>query len=332
MAATAIAPIEVTASMASGSPIRTRSDRVASFSPRSAPWHRGWQTFASRDRLQRLALASAGLAVIWLVTRGWEPPFAYRTGFVPTRAIVARVPFAVIDEERTRDKRQQAFRETPAYYTNNAGKFHELADPLLADLLRLIEIENLAQIPAGLRARWPELSIAAPAAATPAAATPAAATPAPTPPVPATGTASEPKSATTNAVPATSSPQAAQSTATTTAIASTTNPPASPAPPAVTAPATTPTTTPDNPAATAPAPVSSSSSTDSAVNPAASSDVGSAVATPGKPSKPENASVAIATSSGAANEFTRLLPELRAAFAGKTGEATLRQAIGVVFQ
>ncbi|MFM7070465.1 MAG: HD family phosphohydrolase, partial [Planctomycetota bacterium] len=108
--------------------------------------------------------------------------------------------------------------------------------------------------------------------------------------------------------------------------------PASPAPPAVTAPATTPTTTPDNPAATAPAPVSSSSSADSAVNPAAPSDVGSAVATPGKPSQPENASVAIATPSGPANEFTRLLPELRAAFAGKTGEATLRQAIGVVFQ
>jgi putative nucleotidyltransferase with HDIG domain len=60
--------------------------------------------------------------------------------------------------------------------------------------------------------------------------------------------------------------------------------------------------------------------------------VGASVGVAEKPPQRENVAVPVATTSGPAHEFTRLLPELRAAFAGKTGEATLRQAIGVVFQ
>ena len=276
--------------MASGSPIRTRSDRVASFSPRSAPWHRGWQSLARRDRLQRLALALAGVAFIWLVTRGWEPPFAYRTGFVPNRAIVARVPFAVIDEERTRDKRQQAFRETPAYYTNNPVKFRELADPLLADVLQLIEVENLAQVPARLRARWPELA-AVVAAPTPATATAVNNTPA----APSVNTSvSDPTAS--NPIPdrGPPSPGSSDSGPSDRDPSAPSKPPG--APPCVERPEI------------------------------AASQIGENTAVPAGTATLDAGALGMPSS-----EFSRMLPELRAAFAGKNGEAMLRQAIGAVF-
>ena len=40
--------------------------------------------------------------------RGWDPPFAYRTGYTPPRDIVARVPFSKPNPGATASAREQA--------------------------------------------------------------------------------------------------------------------------------------------------------------------------------------------------------------------------------
>jgi putative nucleotidyltransferase with HDIG domain len=270
---------------------------------------------ARRDRLQRLAIALAGVAFIWVVTRGWEPPFAYRTGFVPNRAIVARVPFAVIDEERTRDKRQQAFRETPAYYTNNPVKFRELADPLLADVLQLIEVENLAQVPARLRARWPELTAVGPAP------TPATATAANNPPItpPVNTSVSGPTAS--NPIPDRGPPSPGSSDSGSSDSGSSDRSPSDSDPsdrsPSDRDPSDRSPPDPSKPPGAPPC-VERPDIPASQVGESGAAPAGTATLDAGASGMPSS-------------EFSRMLPELRAAFAGKNGEAMLRQAIGAVF-
>ena len=59
------------------------------------------RSLRQRDSLLRLALCFAAALIIWGVTGAWEPPFPYRSGYVPPRAIVARVEFRVENSNQT---------------------------------------------------------------------------------------------------------------------------------------------------------------------------------------------------------------------------------------
>ncbi len=55
----------------------------------------------------RFGFAIAAILIVTLAVQAWNPPFPYRQGYVPARAIVARVPFEVLDEKQTDNKRAQ---------------------------------------------------------------------------------------------------------------------------------------------------------------------------------------------------------------------------------
>ena len=58
------------------------------------------------DVLMRLAAVHpGGVLMLWLITGAGVPPFAFRTGDVPQRKIIARVDFQLKDEAETEKRR-----------------------------------------------------------------------------------------------------------------------------------------------------------------------------------------------------------------------------------
>ncbi|MFO0869415.1 MAG: HDIG domain-containing protein [Pirellulales bacterium] len=124
--------------MASGNPIRTRSDRVAALTGRSTVWRRLAEFWQQPAMVKRLGYALLAVLTIWTLTRGWAPPFAYRTGLVPRRDVVSRVRFTVRDEDRTRLKKEQVRRETPCFYINDPTPLKELRAEIIDKVVQLI--------------------------------------------------------------------------------------------------------------------------------------------------------------------------------------------------
>ena len=105
--------------MSTTSNAKTRSERAANLKVDRYPWRRLFERITSLDAFARLGLAIAAAVILTIFVRGWEPPFAYRKGYIPQRAILARIPFKVVDEVKTDALRIQAGREVLPIYENN---------------------------------------------------------------------------------------------------------------------------------------------------------------------------------------------------------------------
>lgn len=104
--------------MSTNSKSKTRSERVANLKLEKLGWQLWLEEITRLDSMLRLGIAILAAIIITLFVRGWEPPFAYREGFVPQRAILARVPFKFEDALKTDALRIQASREVPCIYEN----------------------------------------------------------------------------------------------------------------------------------------------------------------------------------------------------------------------
>ncbi len=78
--------------------MKTRSDRAASLKLPPGMLARAWYLLRRRDVLARVGLCALTVVLLLLVTRGWAPPFAYRSGHIPATDIPARTAFAVTNE------------------------------------------------------------------------------------------------------------------------------------------------------------------------------------------------------------------------------------------
>jgi hypothetical protein len=94
------------------------------------------------DVLIRLALGLAGTVVLVVVMRGWSPPPAYRTGYVPSRDVVARVAFRKPDPDATDEKRELARKQARAVYSQNPEPLVQLRAELRNTILGLTKAEN----------------------------------------------------------------------------------------------------------------------------------------------------------------------------------------------
>ena len=75
--------------MSTSSKSKTRSERVASLKLDKLGWQIWLEEITRLDSLLRLGIAIIAAIIITIFVRGWEPPFAYREGLVPQRAILA---------------------------------------------------------------------------------------------------------------------------------------------------------------------------------------------------------------------------------------------------
>lgn len=89
----------------------------------------------------------AGLAIL-IIMRGWQPPFAYREGDVPLRAVVARVAFDMLDEGQTAVLRDQKRREVLCFYENRPQPLSQLRSAIKDHVFALLGDKPYEELPA----------------------------------------------------------------------------------------------------------------------------------------------------------------------------------------
>lgn len=132
--------------MASPNPIRTRSERVASLQLEPSELRRYLsQLFTGRSLL---LIVCCGLSLLTLVVifQGWRPPFTYRQGQVPTRDVVARVAFDIVDSQQTKLLRDQRRRETLCYYENRPQPILQLRSAIQDQFFSLLGDKTFDQL------------------------------------------------------------------------------------------------------------------------------------------------------------------------------------------
>jgi putative nucleotidyltransferase with HDIG domain len=92
--------------------------------------------------LVRLLLAALAALLMWLITAAWAPPFSYRSGYVPPRAIIARAEFKRVDHEATRQLQDRARREAEHVYIHDPQPIEELRLGLKNQLFALLRAES----------------------------------------------------------------------------------------------------------------------------------------------------------------------------------------------
>ncbi|AMV31114.1 hypothetical protein VN12_03285 [Pirellula sp. SH-Sr6A] len=125
---------------------RTRSERAANLRIDRYPWRAWLAKAATWESLGKLGIAVAVAVFIVVFVRAWEPPFAYRQGFVPQRSILARVPFQVVDEVKTEVLKSQAAREVYCVYENRNEAIVQLAGALRDTLQALHEVPDVTSL------------------------------------------------------------------------------------------------------------------------------------------------------------------------------------------
>ncbi|MDZ4847956.1 MAG: HDIG domain-containing protein [Pirellulaceae bacterium] len=122
--------------MSSNSTIRTRSERVATIQVDSL-WNNVWRQATQRSTLLRLGISVLAAILIGLSVEAWNPPFAYHQGYIPPRAIVARVYFEMLDKGKTDSLRAEASREVICFYENRNQPIVQLRNGTKNQILRL---------------------------------------------------------------------------------------------------------------------------------------------------------------------------------------------------
>ncbi len=129
--------------MTTGNQKRTRSERVASLAMPPGQWERAWSNLSRRDMLVRIGLTLLAAVAMVIVIRGWNPPFSYRTGYVPQRDIVARVSFTQADQVATEAARQRARSQACYVYTHDPAPLVQLRASLHNAVVELTSAEKL---------------------------------------------------------------------------------------------------------------------------------------------------------------------------------------------
>ncbi|HTN74246.1 MAG TPA: hypothetical protein VL096_03330, partial [Pirellulaceae bacterium] len=132
--------------MASGTFKRTRTDRTSGFVLPPGQLARTLESLRRGDVLLRFGLAALAALFLWLVTSGWSPPFAYRTGFIPARTIVARVKFERVDTERTADRDRQKRSEMLSIYEHDQKPLLQLQQLLRDNVFKLVRAESFDKV------------------------------------------------------------------------------------------------------------------------------------------------------------------------------------------
>lgn len=152
--------------MSTGKFKRSRSERVASVTLPQTGIQRAYKWAQRGDVLLRIGWCALIALLAWAATFSWAPPFAFRSGFVPDREVLAKVDFGVKDEEKTRLRNEQVRSQTICTYDLDRRQFLELKEEIRGRLFSIQRAENFAAVdPTIWRIFFPISADGAPAAA-----------------------------------------------------------------------------------------------------------------------------------------------------------------------
>lgn len=141
--------------MSSGNQKKTRSERVAALELPPNLADRFLGNLQRGDVWLRIGLCVVASAFLWVVTRAWEPPFAFRSGYVPARDVMARVEFKKFDPDATHDARQRAANQVTFIYSQDPSGLVQLRGALKN---KLVEISNAPTLDALKSDVWQEFT------------------------------------------------------------------------------------------------------------------------------------------------------------------------------
>ncbi len=96
-----------------------------------------WDMLKRADVLTRLGMCVVAALAIWLITRGWQSPFAFRQGDVPARSITARVSFQTLNQVETDQARERARRSVVTIYRHDQARLYQLREALVDKVHRV---------------------------------------------------------------------------------------------------------------------------------------------------------------------------------------------------
>jgi len=132
--------------MSYGPPRRYRAYRGSSLVLPPGMFARTFDRLRRADVLLRLLLAFLAALVMWLVTQGWAPTFSYRSGYVPPREIMARVPFSIDNPLETQQLREKARNEAECVYRNDLRPLEEKRQEMANKVSQLILAESFEKV------------------------------------------------------------------------------------------------------------------------------------------------------------------------------------------
>ncbi|WP_164102368.1 HD family phosphohydrolase [Candidatus Laterigemmans baculatus] len=138
---------------------RTRVERVQALPLPPGRFQQLSEQFRHAALWGRFALAGLAAVIMLVVCQCWEPPFSYRTGYVPPRDMIARVNFQVPDETKTRILQDQRRRETIVYYRNRSQSLNQLREALRDQLFLVLSAPSLEQLSSEGQDAWGDFFI-----------------------------------------------------------------------------------------------------------------------------------------------------------------------------
>ncbi|HEY2826639.1 MAG TPA: HDIG domain-containing protein [Pirellulales bacterium] len=138
-----------------GNQKKTRLERVAALELPPNLADRFLGSLQRGDVWLRIGLCVIAAVFLWVVTSAWAPPFSYRSGFVPSRDITARVEFRKFDPDTTRDARRKAENQVTFVYSQDPSSLVQLRGALKN---KLVEISNAPTLDALKSGVWKEFT------------------------------------------------------------------------------------------------------------------------------------------------------------------------------
>jgi putative nucleotidyltransferase with HDIG domain len=129
---------------------KTRIERVAALELPPNFWERLWDRIQQGEVWLRVAMCGVAAGVMWVIIEGWNPPFAYRTGFTPPRDLVATVDFEKPLPAETELAREQAANQVRYVYIQDRAPLEQLRSALKNEVVELASAEKLADLRKGL--------------------------------------------------------------------------------------------------------------------------------------------------------------------------------------
>lgn len=123
---------------------RIRNAKVAALPP--GMFARGWLLVRRTDVLIRVGMCLLAALAMWGVTGAWAPAFSYRTGYIPSRDIIARVDFKEEDPTETEKRREQAKAQAAFVYEHDPNPLEELRAELKHKVSQLASVESYDKV------------------------------------------------------------------------------------------------------------------------------------------------------------------------------------------
>lgn len=145
--------------MSTSSNKRAGKERLQSLGLPQSKLLRWWSEDADAGFWYRLSVTFAAAVAMLVVCRCWQPPFPYRTGDYPSRDVISRVEFQVVDTTATEALRMQKRREALAYYVNRSQPLIQRREELKDQLFLVLGAESFAQMTVDERRAFAELYV-----------------------------------------------------------------------------------------------------------------------------------------------------------------------------